>query len=160
MSLPLRIDRDELSTLLPHKGKMFLLSRITDYDIKKRTLTAEYDVSEDCIFYDSGLGGIPAWASFEFMAQCVSALSGLAGREHGEPPKPGFILSISALEVMVPVLKAGATVIINIVEDMRMDMVFTFDCTAFIGEEPAASVKLTVMDVEDISFFEKGNHER
>jgi predicted hotdog family 3-hydroxylacyl-ACP dehydratase len=160
MSPPLRIDRDELSTLLPHKGKMFLLSRITDYDVRKRTLAAEYDISGDCVFYDSELGGVPAWVSFEFMAQCVSALSGLTGRERGEPPKPGFILSVSALEVRIPVLKAGTTVTVKVTEDMRMDIVFTFDCIAFIGEEPAVSAKLTVMDVDDISLFEKGNHER
>jgi predicted hotdog family 3-hydroxylacyl-ACP dehydratase len=156
MNPPLCIDRDELSTLLPHKGKMLLLSRITDYDIKKRTLTAEYDITEDCLFYDSELGGVPAWASFEFMAQCISSLSGLVGREQGEPPKPGFILSVSAMEVKIPVLKAGTAAVITITEDMRMDMVFAFYCTVFLQGEPAVSAKLTVMDVDDISFFEKG----
>jgi predicted hotdog family 3-hydroxylacyl-ACP dehydratase len=160
MSPPSRIDRDELSTLIPHKGKMFLLSRITDYDLKKRTLTAEYDITGDCLFYDSELDGVPAWAGFEFMAQCISALSGLAGREQGKPPKPGFILSLSALEVTAPVLKAGTTVTINVAEDMRMDTVFTFRCAVFHEGGPAVSAKLTVMDVDDISLFEKENHER
>jgi predicted hotdog family 3-hydroxylacyl-ACP dehydratase len=156
MSLPSYIDRNELSTLVPHKGKMFLLSRITDYDIKKRTLTAEYDITGDCLFYDSELDGVPAWVSFEFMAQCISALSGLADREQGKPPKLGFILSLSALEVTVPVLKAGTSVTINVVEDMQMDMVFTFHCVVFHEGKLAVSAKLTVMDVDDISLFEKG----
>ncbi|MDR0624617.1 MAG: 3-hydroxylacyl-ACP dehydratase [Treponema sp.] len=158
MNLPSCIDRNELSSLLPHKGKMFLLSRITDYDIANRTLTAEYDITEDCIFYDPELDGVPAWASFEFMAQCISALSGLAGRERGKPPKPGFILSISAMEVQVPVLKAGTTAAIKIMEDMRMDMVFTFSCTVFVGGEQAVSAKLTVMDVDDVSLFSGEKH--
>jgi predicted hotdog family 3-hydroxylacyl-ACP dehydratase len=155
-----RVDRDELSALVPHKGKMFLLSRITDYDIKKCTLTAEYDITGDCVFYDSELDGVPAWVSFEFMAQCISALSGLAGREQGKQPKPGFVLSISALEVTVPVLKAGTTVTITITEDMKMDMIFTFHCAVFLKGKPAVSAKLTVMDVDDISVFEKKHYER
>lgn len=152
------IERDELAALLPHKGKMFLLSRLTEYDIEKRTLAAEYDITGDCIFYDPELGGIPGWVSFELMAQCISALSGLAGRERGEAPKPGFILSISAMDVKVPVLKAGTTVKVRIAEDMRMDMVFTFNCTAFLANQRAASANLTVMDVEDITFFNREDH--
>jgi predicted hotdog family 3-hydroxylacyl-ACP dehydratase len=155
MNIPHCIERDELITLLPHKGKMFLLSRLTEYDLTKRTLTAEYDITEDCIFYDPDLRGLPAWVGFEFMAQCISALSGLMGREQGKEPKPGFILSISAMGVEIPILKAGTTVKIRIAEDMRIDSVFTFSCTVLLEGEPAVSAKLTVMDVDDLALFEE-----
>jgi predicted hotdog family 3-hydroxylacyl-ACP dehydratase len=153
--IPSLIERDELITLLPHKGKMFLLSRLTDYDLEKRSIAAEYDITEDCIFYDPDLGGIPSWVGFELMAQSISALSGLADRELGEGPKPGFILSVSALELAVPILKAGTTVRIRIAEKVKIDAVFTFDCAVFQGEEPAAQAKVTVMDVRDLSLFDK-----
>jgi predicted hotdog family 3-hydroxylacyl-ACP dehydratase len=158
MNRQLSIERDELSTLLPHKGKMFLLSRLTEYDIENRALSAEYDITGDCIFYDPRLGGIPGWVSFELMAQCISVLSGIAGRERGEPPKLGFILSISSMNIQVPSLKTGATATIRIREDVRVDAVFTFDCAVFFEGRPAATAKLTVMDVEDISLFDKENH--
>ncbi|GHV28163.1 hypothetical protein AGMMS4952_11160 [Spirochaetia bacterium] len=156
------IERDELSTLLPHKGKMFLLSRLISYDIaaQQRSLSAEYDITEDCLFYDPALGGVPGWVSFEFMAQSIAVLSGISDRERGEPPKPGFILSVSNMEILIPVLRAGTTVYIHVQEDCRVERVFTFDCAVSLnGTEPGKAValaKLTVMDVDDLSVFEKG----
>ncbi|MDR2096821.1 MAG: 3-hydroxylacyl-ACP dehydratase [Treponema sp.] len=162
------IEKDELASLVPHKGKMFMLSRLLEYSIEERTLTAEYDVSGDCLFYDEELDGLPAWAAFELMAQSICVLSGLRGREKGQGPKPGFILSVTGMEIMTPVLQAGSPVRINIKEDCRVDEVFTFDCRVFCGahreadevllydEEGvlAARARLTVMDA-DAEFLEK-----
>jgi predicted hotdog family 3-hydroxylacyl-ACP dehydratase len=137
---------------------MFLLSRIIDYDLDKRTLKAEYDITGDCLFYDGELNGVPSWVGFEFMAQCVSAITGLDHRRRGEAPKMGFILSVSALEIQQPVLKAGSTVSIAIAEDVHLGSVFTFDCGVSSGEGPAARAKLSVYEAEDPAHIEKGNH--
>ena len=152
------MEKDELSSLLPHKGKMLLLSRLREYDTRERTLTAEYDISGDCIFYDPELDGIPSWVSFEFMAQSISVLSGLAGRETGQLPKIGVILSVSNMELKLPLLKAGTTAIIHIQENCKIDLVYTFDCNVMLGDTPAASAKLTVMDVDDMSQWEQDQH--
>jgi predicted hotdog family 3-hydroxylacyl-ACP dehydratase len=139
---------------------MFLLSRITAYDTAKRSLSAEYDIKEDCLFYDTALGGVPAWVSFEFMAQSIAGLSGLTSREKGEPPKMGCILSVSNMEIKKPLLKAGTTVRIEVQEDFADNGVSTFDCMVSLAgteaDKAAASAKLTVMDVDDLSVFEKG----
>ncbi|MFP3043199.1 3-hydroxylacyl-ACP dehydratase [Treponema primitia] len=150
------IERDELLTLLPHKGKMFLLSRILAYDTSKRTLRAEYDITRDCLFYDPELGGVPAWVSFEFMAQSISSLSGLVSRERGEPPKLGCILSVSNMEIKRPLLKAGTTVCIDVNKDCMVEGVFSFDCTVSLDGTEAVAAKLMVMDVDDLSIFTKG----
>ena len=47
------IEHDELINYLPHKGKMFLLSRVTQHDVNNHTITSEYDITENCIFYFS-----------------------------------------------------------------------------------------------------------
>ncbi|MDR2484461.1 MAG: 3-hydroxylacyl-ACP dehydratase [Treponema sp.] len=149
------IGQEELQSLVPHKGKMFLLSRITGYDIEAGTLQAEYDITENCIFYDPAIGGLPSWVSFEFMAQSISALSGLIGRSKGHKPRPGFILSVSNLVITQPVLQTGATVQIRVWEDYRTDMVFTFNCEVLLENKSAATVKLTVMEAADISHLKK-----
>jgi predicted hotdog family 3-hydroxylacyl-ACP dehydratase len=151
------IERDELITLLPHKGKMFLLSRLVSYDTVERSLSSEYDITEECLFYDPELEGVPGWVSFEFMAQSIAALSGLVGREEREPSKPGFILSVSNMEIMTPVLKAGTTVCIAVQKDSTVEKIFTFDCTVSLNGIEAVSAKLMVMDVDDLSIFEKEN---
>jgi predicted hotdog family 3-hydroxylacyl-ACP dehydratase len=145
------IEHDELVTLVPHKGKMFLLSRVTAWDLVKHTLRSEYDITENCLFYDEHAGGVPAWVSFELMAQSISALSGIGGRERGEKPKTGFILSVSNMAVTIPVLKAGTTVTMEIGEDFTADSIFVYHCAAFQGQDPVMEAKLTVMETEDLS---------
>ncbi|MDR3336106.1 MAG: hypothetical protein LBT16_02775 [Treponema sp.] len=156
------IEREELLNLLPHRGKMFLLSRIVDYNLDARTLKAEYDVTKDCLFYDPRIKGVPSWISFEFMAQCVASITGLEHRRKGEPVKLGFILSVSALEIGRPLINDGETVSVTIAEDVRVDTVYTFNCevsSAKYPESPGiARAKLTVYDVKDLSQFLKENY--
>jgi hypothetical protein len=51
------------------------------------------------------------------------------------------------------VFPAGATVRIQIVEDCKVDQVFTFHCSVFLGAEQIAGAKLTVMEAADISLL-------
>ena len=92
--LPQFIDHDELINLLPHKGKMFLLSRTTAHDVENHTITNEYDITENCIFYEPEYDGVPTWAGFELMAQGISALTGITNKIKGREPLPGMILSV------------------------------------------------------------------
>ena len=50
--IPQFLDHDDLELMLPHRGKMFLLSRSTAHDTDNHTLTAETDITPDCIFYE------------------------------------------------------------------------------------------------------------
>jgi predicted hotdog family 3-hydroxylacyl-ACP dehydratase len=144
---------EELLSLLPHKGKMFLISRILDYSVQGRTLRSEYDITRGCLFYDSLIGGVPSWASFEFMAQAVSALSGLTGRFFGKPPLMGFILSVLSMETKTPFFRDGSVVQVRIAEEVKMDSVSTFRCRTEVEGAAVAEAKLTVMDVEDPSMY-------
>ena len=143
------IDTEELATLVPHKGKMFLLSRVISRDMEKHILVTEYDINKDCLFYNEKLKGLPAWVGFELMAQSISALSGFGAQAKGKDPLFGFILSVSELVLHVPVLKG--TVRIEVTEDTVMNNVYSFRCAVFTGRETAVSAKLTVMETEDIS---------
>ena len=169
------IEERQLAELLPHRGKMLLINRVINYDIKKGTLCSEYKVTKDCLFYDPVLGGLPAWMSFEFMAQSVSAFSGISGRIYGKPPMIGFILSVSSFEIKKQIIKAGELLRITIVEESRVGMVSTFFCTVFssgpdafersggvppverTGESEVSGARLMVMDVDNyLEFTEKG----
>jgi predicted hotdog family 3-hydroxylacyl-ACP dehydratase len=155
------IENEELIGLMPHRGKMYLISRVLEYDINIHHLRSEYDVTENCLFYDSGLGGVPAYACFEFMAQAVSALSGLTGKILGKPPMMGFILSVSALEIKLPVFKPGDTIQVEINGQQAVDMVSTFQCVAKIGNDEAVKAKLMVMDIENpVAFIGKDSYEK
>ena len=145
------IETEELKTLIPHRGKMLLLSRIVEYDIEQ-SIRAEYDITGDCLFYDSALEGVPAWAGFEFMAQAISVLAGLRSRTRGEKPKIGFILSIPSMRIEIPFFRAGGTVDIRVKENDCTDMIYTFEGEIFLGDTRAMAGKLMVMEVSDERF--------
>ena len=141
--------KESVSELVPHKGKMFLLDRVRDYDLNGNSITTEIDVTRDNLFYEEELGGVPAWVAFEYMAQSVSALSGLQGRTKSEKPKVGFIMSVSGFNAYVPVFKQGETVVINVLEKTRNDNAVTFEGSATVNGTLAVTAKLNTVEVED-----------
>lgn len=141
--------KDLVSELVPHKGKMFLLDRIRDYDLNEKSITTEIDITRDNLFYEEELGGVPVWVAFEYMAQSVSALSGIYGRSKGEKPKTGFILSVNGFEADVPVFKQGKTVVVNVQEKIRVDQAVTFDGVAMVGNKVVVTAKINTVEVDD-----------
>jgi predicted hotdog family 3-hydroxylacyl-ACP dehydratase len=153
------IENEELAALMPHRGKMYLISRIVEYDINARSLRSEYDIGNNCLFYDPGMDGVPSYMCFEFMAQAVSALSGLTGKILGKPPMMGFILSVSSLEIKVPLFRQGDIIQVEINGQQAIDTVSTFHCVARVGEKETAKAKLMVMDIENPQeFIGKDSH--
>jgi predicted hotdog family 3-hydroxylacyl-ACP dehydratase len=141
--------KDLVSELVPHKGKMFLLDRIRDYDLNEKSITTEIDITRDNLFYEEELGGVPVWVAFEYMAQSVSALSGIYGRSKGEKPKTGFILSVNGFKADVPVFKQGETVVVNVQEKIRVDQAVTFDGVAMVGNKVVVTAKINTVEVDD-----------
>lgn len=144
---------EELLSLLPHRGKMLLISRVTAYDVPARSVEAEYDVDESCLFFDPDLGGVPAWLGFEFMAQAVSALSGITGRVRGMPAMIGFLLSVHGLDVRIPLFPPSGVLHSSVREELRVDMVSTFRCVVYADGLEALGARIMVMDVADPERF-------
>jgi len=145
------IEQKELQTLIPHKGKMLLLDKIIDYNIE-HSIKAEYNITENCIFYDSVLDGVPAWVGFEFMAQAISALTGIRKRAKGEKPKIGFILSVPSMRMEIPSFKKGSLVEVRVKESDCTDMIYTYEGEAFLENRKVMEGKLMVMEASDDRF--------
>lgn len=143
------IEKDELMTLVPHKGKMFLIDRITDYDSVAWNIVSETVVRESCLFYDKAVSGMPNYALFEFIAQTISALTGIVVREHNLPVRMGFILSVSSLAFSVPVVRAGQTVSIRAERTGEAGNVYTFAAEVSLDGVAVGSGNLTVLEVRE-----------
>jgi len=145
------IEKDELLSIVPHRGKMLLLSRVMRYDLEARSIEAEYCITKDCIFYEPAAKGVPAWAGFEFMAQTVAAFSGIRDRAIGKPPQIGFVLAVSRLQIGLPFFREGSTVSIKMTEIDDMHPIFVFEGGIFLDGEKVLEGKLTVMEADDES---------
>ncbi len=77
-----------VADLVPHSGRMSLLSAILDYG--DDWLQAEVVITAESMFADAQ--GVPAWIGLEYMAQTIAAYSGLQERLQGGRPKIGFLL--------------------------------------------------------------------
>ena len=146
------IEKEELQSIIPHRGKMLLLTRVNEYNLEERALCAEYHVAGDCLFYDPAAGGVPAWAGFEFMAQAISALAGIRDREMGIKPRIGFILSIPSMKINMPVFELGSVVELHVKEKDRTGLVYTFDGEVFLEGKKAMGGKLMVMEINEEKF--------
>mgnify|MGYP005996208549 CR=1 FL=1 len=62
--------------LVPHSGRMSLLTRVVDSG--DDWLTAEVDITSKSMFSDDK--GVPAWVGLEYLAQAIGAYAGLQER--------------------------------------------------------------------------------
>ena len=90
-----------LFDLLPHRPPMTMLSDVIAVD-EPGIAVAVADSSACSLFYDEGMGGVPACAAIEYMAQTMALAVGADGRRRGEAPRVGFVLGTRRMDVGIP----------------------------------------------------------
>jgi len=146
------IEKEELLSIIPHKGRMLLLSRVMRYDMEERIIETEYDVTKDCLFYDSIADGVPSWVCFEFIAQSIGAFSGIRNRILGIPTNIGFVLGISQVKTEIPFIKTGNVVTIKTKQIENIELLYVFTGEVFLEDRKIFEGKLTVVDLDDEHF--------
>lgn len=120
---------DSLLALLPHRPPMVMLSDVVSVDGQQGTAIAVADVSGESIFFDPALGGVPACAAIEYMAQTVALIVGDRHRRNGETPKVGFLLGTRKLDVAIPAFLARTRYEVSANCIYTDDEFASFDCT-------------------------------
>lgn len=100
----------DVSSLLPHNGRMVLLSEIAAYD--EQCLTAFAQVSTEQIMVTNNV--LPSWAAMELMAQGVAAWAGVLAQDAGEKVRLGFLLGTRKLKLYFDQLPVPALLQVNI----------------------------------------------
>ena len=136
--------REKIAQLVPHKGKMNLLDRVVFYDLSQAVAETEVDISEKTMFYDENFGGVPVWLAFEYMAQSIAALNGIANREKNSS-QVGFILSVTNFKAEENVFLAKSVVRIWIKQIAQMDKAITFEGKASVGDKLFATATINTM---------------
>jgi predicted hotdog family 3-hydroxylacyl-ACP dehydratase len=147
---------EAVEKLVPHSGKMSLLSRVKEIDLAAHTLRSEVDIAQSSFFYDSAMGGVPVWLGFEYMAQSIAALSGKYDLEHGIKPKLGFIMSVKGFEAKTNCFSNGTTISIFIKELVKLDSIVSFECAITLNESILAIATLNTIKIENIEELKKG----
>jgi predicted hotdog family 3-hydroxylacyl-ACP dehydratase len=99
-------DFPPVAQLLPHRGRMVLLTRVLAHAREGTSCTVAIDAQDLFRAHD---GTIASWIGVEYMAQCVAAHAGLIGRAAQREPRVGYLVSSRRLRFHVPRFDAGQT---------------------------------------------------
>ena len=141
-----------VAELVPHSGKMSLLTSIVDYG--EDWLQAEVLISPDSMFVDDY--GVPAWIGLEYMAQTIAAYAGLQERLNGGIPKIGFLLGSRKYLCNADHFSMGQTLLLKVRPEMQVENgLDVFNCE-LKGQGVAASANVNVFQPDDAEEFLKG----
>ena len=76
------LGRDEIAARIPHAGRMCLLDRVLDWDMRRIRCAAESHREADHPLRERG--GLPVWAGIEYAAQ-AAAMHGALLLAEGQP---------------------------------------------------------------------------
>lgn len=145
----MKITYDELTGLLPQKGKMRLIDEITECDTENFLVESRTLIRDSCIFFDKESGGLPNYVLFEFAAQSVAALMAKKAELSGEKGKIGFVLSVSNMTFDSDSVKSGSEVTVKAAVESQMDNVLSFQAEFFADDKKIGGGKLTLMESEN-----------
>lgn len=147
------MDTYTVEDLIPHRGKMRLIDKILDINPTEKSLISQVTITKQDTFFDPTIGGVPAYVSFEYMAQSISALSSLMNNR--QAPKQGVILSVSNLSCTKNIFLENSEIHIQVKEDCEEGEILTFDGIASIKGEIIVSCTLMVMEVDALKTLTK-----
>lgn len=140
-----------VAELVPHAGKMSLLSTIVGYG--EEWLHAEVEISSDSMFADSY--GVPSWIGLEYMAQTISAYAGLQERLNGGNPKIGFLLGSRKYQCSKDYFTMDQTLLVKAhLEMLGGNGLNVFNCE-LQGKDVSASAVVNVFQPDDAEKFLK-----
>ncbi len=139
----------EVGDLVPHSGRMSLLSGIVDYG--ENWLQAEILVTADSMFADAR--GVPAWIGLEYMAQAIAAYSGLKERLRGKPPKVGFLLGSRKYLCNAERFAIGQRLLVTVSPELEGTNGLNVFNAELQGEGIEASAVVNVFQPEDADQF-------
>jgi predicted hotdog family 3-hydroxylacyl-ACP dehydratase len=142
-----------LENVMPHKRSMLLLSRVVASDTREKTLTAEIDITQNSMFYNSEIKQIPVWVGMEYMAQSIAALSGIYAIENNQKPNIGFVLGARNYQCFVTGFNLGETITVKIKELFLDSELGSFSCEIFLGDKLIAKTELNVFQPKSVEEF-------
>lgn len=141
----------QVSEVVPHAGKMSLLTRIVNYG--EDWLEAEVDITKDSLFVEEK--GVPAYVGIEYMAQAVAAFAGIQQRAQNQAPKLGFLLGTRRYHVNTEWFPLAATLSIRVVRDMVAENGLHVFQTTLTTSQISASASLNVFQPDNPEQFLK-----
>lgn len=136
--------------LLPQRHGMLLVDEVgygRDYGEARLT------IRKDSAFCD-GVQGVPGWVGIEYMAQAVSAYSGVELVQQGLPVRIGLLIGTRSYDCAVPCFGVGTRLhVLARIVDREDGGINVFACQIGDGESVLARADLKAYRPDDIRAF-------
>ena len=143
----------DLTKILPHKAPMILLDDILDINLDEQTLTSEFSVYPEKIFYEKGKG-INSLCGIEFMAQTIACYSYF--KSGGEEPNPGLLLGTRLYNNQIEYFQDGKKYQVKVHEVFTDNEIVAFDCLIYDNGNEIASATVNAYQGGNIEELLKG----
>lgn len=142
-----------IESLVPHRGSMCWLDRVTEVGDEhvraEATLRADHLLMRD--------GQLSAASGVEYMAQAVAAWAGAQRQKAGGSPKIGFLLGTRRYQCRRAVFQVGETLCVQVRRTFQADNgLGQFEARILIGGDEVASANLNVFGPDDPETFLAG----
>lgn len=129
-----------IEELVLHRPPMLLVQALIAWD--KNSAEVIVDTKDSYLFADAE-GKIPAWVGIEYMAQTVSALSGMNALMNNEPLCLGFLLGTRRYQSTRENFSPSEILHVKVQELMRDENnLVLFDCHIYRNQELIASAEI------------------
>ncbi len=143
----------DLEKILPHNHPMILIDDIKEINIDERYLVAEVVISEDKIFFDKSINGVPYLSGIEYMAQTIGCYAFY--RAQRTEPKLGFLLGTRSYKNNIEKFENGKTYSIKVSEIYGDTELVSFDCLIYNEEEECARAVINAYQPENAEEYLK-----
>ena len=132
---------------------MILIDDIKEINIDERYLVAEVVISEDKIFFDKSINGVPYLSGIEYMAQTIGCYAFY--RAQRTEPKLGFLLGTRSYKNNIEKFENGKTYSIKVSEIYGDTELVSFDCLIYNEEEECARAVINAYQPENAEEYLK-----
>ena len=143
----------DLEKILPHNHPMILIDDIKEINIDERYLIAEVVISEDKVFFDKSINGVPYLSGIEYMAQTIGCYAFY--RAQRTEPKLGFLLGTRSYKNNIEKFENGKTYSIKVSEIYGDSELVSFDCLIYNDEEECARAVINAYQPENAEEYLK-----
>ncbi len=146
----------DLTKILPHKPPMILLDDILDVNLEEQTLTSEFRIYPEKMFYEKDKG-VNSLAGIEFMAQTIACYSYF--KSGCEEPKPGLLLGTRLYNNKPAYFKEGKSYTVKVYEAFTDNEIVVFDCLIYDNNNEIASATINAYQGGNIEELLQANKE-
>lgn len=139
----------KVSDVLPHEGRMVLLTKIVSWN--EDSLEATVEIHRDSVFADKN-GHVPSWVGLEYMAQAISALAGIKRKLAGETVKIGLLLGTTKYNANIGCFKTGVCLSVRIQQIYADENnLVLFDCEIVAAGQVLATAQVKAIQPDNIN---------